>query len=290
MSLSKKAYNAIRRVVYNRKLSVPVNAIWQKIHDETSIGSISSMRLLLTVEDHKKLREWVKGETGSDPLTTEISGDREEVAAMSRDEKFATENVFSGMLWVSRLLGDIPLVQGNAVTPEGTLISVLADDILMDDIKTTVIIENGTVARGWYKCIVPDELATALMVYRGHGGLAASVRKWLAGLSSDIKKIGYFDFDPSGLGISVDYGMDAILIPDPLDGKLTKGINNKPDIHDKQLMSRPDLREQLPASCRQVLDWMTSNSRKCAVTQERLMVLEWPLRILELNDNSDRYS
>ena len=288
MALSKKAYNAIRRVVHNRMESVPVNAIWQWIHDETSIGSVSSMRLLLTVEDHKKLREWVIHETGSDPLTTEIAGDRTQVAAISRDEKFATENVFSGMLWVSCLASEIPLVQGDAVTPPGTLISVPADDILMNEIKTTVIIENGTVAKDWYKSIVPNELAMALMVYRGHGGTASTVRTWASNLSPDIRKIGYFDFDPSGLGIAIDYNMDAILIPDPLDDSLTEGINNKPDIHDKQLMNRPDLREQLPASCRQVFDWMTSDNRKCAVTQERLMVIGRPLRILELND--DTYS
>ena len=274
-------------MVYNRTLSVPVSAVWQKIHDETSIGSISSMQLMLTVEDHKKLREWVKGETGTDPLTTEISGDREEVAAMSRDEKFATENVFSGMLWVSRLSGEIPLVQGNAATPEGTLISVATDDISMDDIKTTVIVENGTVARNWYKCIVPDELATALIVYRGHGELASTVRAWLSSLNADIKKIGYFDFDPAGLGIAVDYNMDAILIPDPINDKLIKGINNKPESHANQLLKRPNLREQLPKSCHWVLNWMTSGRRQCAVTQERLMVLGWQLKILELTNDKD---
>ena len=284
MSLSKKEYNAIRRVVYNRTLSVPVNAVWQKIYDETSIGSISSMQLLLTVEDHKKLRDWVIHEIGTDPLTTKISGDRVEVATISRDEKFANENVFSGMLWANKPSGEIPLIQGNAVTPEGTLISVTTDDILMDDIKTIVIVENGIVARNWYKCIVPDDLATALIVYRGHGELASTVRAWLASLNTDIKKIGYFDFDPAGLGIAVDYNMEAILIPDPINDELTNGINNKPEIHVRQLLKRSDLYDQLPDSCRWVLNWMTSEGRKCAVTQERLMVLNWPLRILELTN------
>lgn len=285
MSLSKKAYNAIRRVVYNRTLCVPVNAVWQKIHDETSIGSISSRRLRLTIEDHKKLREWVKNETGADPLITPISGDREEVASISRDEKFATENVFSGILWANKPSGEIPLVQGNAVTPEGTMISVATDDISMDDIKTIVIVENGIVARNWHKCIVPDELATALIVYRGHGELASTVRAWLAGLNADIRKIGCFDFDPAGLGIAVDYGMDAILIPDPVNDELIKGINNKPGIHSKQLLNRPNLHEHLPKSCHWVFNWMTSEGRRCAVTQERLMVLGWEMRILELTND-----
>ena len=271
-------------MVYNRTLSVPVNAVWQKIYDETSIGSISSMQLLLTIEDHKKLRDWVIHEIGTDPLTTKISGDREEVATISRDEKFANENVFSGMLWVNKPSGDIPLVQGNAVTPEGTLISVATHDISIEDIKTTVIVENGIVARNWYKCIVPDELATALIVYRGHGELASTVREWLASLNAGIKKIGYFDFDPAGLGIAVDYEMDAILIPDPVNDDLITGINNKPDTHIKQLLNRPNLHGHLPKSCHWVFNWMTSEGRRCAVTQERLMVLGWQMRILELTN------
>ena len=282
MSLSKKSYNAIRRVVHNRTFNVTLNTVWQKIYDETGIGSISSKQLFLTSEDHKKLRSWVLLEVGVDPLTTKITGDRLDVAALSRDEKLATEAVFSGMMRASRLSGEIPLVQGNAVTPQGTLISVAADDILVNNIKTVIIVENGIAARDWYKCIIPDELVTALVVYRGHGSEAGVVRAWLSNLPADIRKIGCFDFDPAGLGIAVDYNMDAILIPDPLNDELIKGINNKPETHAKQLLNRPNLHEQLPGSCRWILNWMTSDGRQCAVTQERLMVLGWPLRILEL--------
>lgn len=287
MSLTRKAYSAIQRVVHNRTLNVALNTVWQQIHDETGVGNIFAKQLLLTYEDHNKLREWVKLEVGADPLTTRITGNRLEVAGLSRDEKLATEDVFSGMIWITRCSGDIPLMQGNAVTPEGTLISVKTSDILVDNIKTVIIVENGIVAREWYKCIVPDELATALVVYRGHGSEAEAARAWLYNLPADIRKIGYFDFDPAGLGIAVDYNMDAILIPDPINDELIKGINNKPGTHTKQLSNRPNLHEQLPKSCRWVLYWMTSEGRKCAVTQERLMVLRWPLRLLALSNNQD---
>ena len=285
--MSKKSYNAIRRVVHNRTSNVALNTVWQKIHDETGTGNISSKQLFLTSEDHKNLRDWVILEVGVDPLTTKITGDRLDAAALSRDEKLATEAVFSGMMRASRLSGEIPLVQGNAVTPQGTLISVAADDILVNNIKTAIIVENGIIARDWYKCIVPDELATALVVYRGHGSEAGAVRAWLSNLPADIRKIGCFDFDPAGLGIAVDYSMDAILIPDPLNDDLIEGINNKPETHAKQLLNRPNLYDQLPKSCHWVLSWMTSEGRKCAVTQERLMVLGWPLRILELTNDQD---
>lgn len=122
------------------------------------------------------------------------------------------------------------------------------------------------------------------MVYRGDSKDAKIVRKWLDSLPVDIKKIGYFDFDPAGLGMAIDYGLDAILIPDPLDNELVKGINSKPEVHVEQLMYRPDLGEQLPGSCRETWKWMVAEGRKCAVTQERLTVLGWQLRLLPVFD------
>ena len=285
MSLSKKGYSAIQRVLHNRTFRVALNAIWQDLHDELGIGSISAKQLLLTHEDHEKLRNWAALEVGADPLTTKIIGDRLEAAALVRNEKWATEGVFSKMIRVSKLSGEIPLTQGNAVTPRGTLLSVSASDILVNNITSVILVENGIVARYWYKSLVPEDLATALIVYRGHGSEAEATRAWLYNLPSDIKKIGYFDFDPAGLGIAVDYSMDAILIPDPLNDELIEGTNNKPETHGKQLTNRPNLAEQLPESCRSVWAWMTSEGKKCAVTQERLMVLGWPLRLLTFSNN-----
>ena len=285
MSLSKKGYNAIQRVLHNRMFRVALNAIWQDMHDELGIGSISKKQLLLTHKDHEKLRNWTAHEVGADPLTTKIIGDRLEAAALVKNEKWATEGVFSRMIRVSKLSGEIPLTQGNAVTPRGTLLSVSASDILVNKITSVILVENGIVARYWYKSLVPEDLAAALIVYRGHGSEAEATRTWLYNLPTDIKKIGYFDFDPAGLGIAVDYNMDAILIPDPLNDELIEGTNNKPETHGKQLTNRPNLAEQLPESCRSVWAWMTSEGKKCAVTQERLMVLGWPLRLLTFSNN-----
>ena len=82
--------------------------------------------------------------------------------------------------------------------------------------------------------------------------------------------------------MAIDYGMNGILIPDPLSNDLIHGLNNKPDAHVEQLMRRPNIRDKLPESCHEIWDWMISENRKCAVTQERLMVMGWPLRLLSL--------
>lgn len=280
MSLSKKTYSSIQRVLRNRTFRVAMNETWMAIHSEFGIGRVSAKHLLLTSDDHEKLRSWASLEAGADPLTTIVTGDRLEAASLARDEKWATDGVFSGMIQVTRLSGAIPLIQGNAVTPPGTLLSVAADDIRIDGVGAVILVENGTVARHWNQCRIPDDLSSALVVYRGHAKEAATVRSWLDGLPPSVRKIGFFDFDPAGLGIAIDYAMENILIPDPLDDELVRGSNNKPDAHVEQLMRRPDLRKQLPESCHTVWDWMMSDQRKCAVTQERLMILGWPLRVL----------
>ncbi|MDX2503907.1 MAG: hypothetical protein QNL62_05465 [Gammaproteobacteria bacterium] len=284
MALSKISYTSIHRVLHNRTFKVRLSAVWKDIYDELGIGEISDRHIILSPEDHDRLREWVLREAGTDPLTTKVSGDRLVAASLVRNEKWATDAVFSGMMHVNVKSGVVPLAQGDAATPPGTLLSVSVADIITKHVDTIVLVENGIVARYWHKCRIPAELSNALMVYRGHGADGRTVRQWVKQLPCTIKKIGYFDFDPAGLGMAIDYEMDAILIPDPLDNQLIKGINNKPESHVEQLMHRPGLGEQLPESCHEVWKWMTSEGRKCAVTQERMTEMDRPLRLLSIID------
>lgn len=283
MALSKKLYISIRRVLHNRTFKVPLSAAWREIHDESGVGYISAKHLVLSAEDHSKLREWVLLEAGADPLITKVGGDRLDAASVVRDEKWATDTVFAGMMQVNVISGAVPLKQGDAITPLGTLLSVTAADVLADRIDAVILVENGIVARHWHKCRFPSELSNALMVYRGHGAEGKTVRQWISELPPAVQKIGYFDFDPAGLGMVIDYNMGAILIPDPLDDRLVEGVNNKPESHVEQLARRPGLRDQLPESCRDVWAWMTKKGRRCAVTQERIMVMDWPLRLLAIS-------
>ena len=284
MTLSKKYYTAIQQVLRNQKSSVSLNTTWKHIHDESGIGSTSLKQLFFTAQDHEALRKWVSLEVGADPLITEVSGDRLEVASLVQNEKWATKNVFSGMIRVNMRSGEVPLSQGRVTTPSGTLLYVSAGDILVNEVAVVVLMENGVVARNWYKCRIPGELSNALMVYRGHDSEAEAVSLWLKSLPSEVKKVGYFDFDPSGLGMAIDYGVDAILIPDLLDDELVKGINNKQETHVDQLLHRPNLGSQLPKNCYEVWKWMTTENRKCAITQERLTVLGKHLRLLNITD------
>lgn len=280
MSLTKCAFNAIQKALHNLSFNPTLTDTWVQIHNELGVGTISNKKLILTSADHEKLRTWARLESGADPLTTVVSGDRLQTSTFVRNEKWASESVFAGMMQVNRISGSISLAHGEATTPAGTLLFVAAADIQINELSTVVVVENGIIARYWHKCQIPSELMTALMVYRGHSQDADTVRKWLAGLPSHVRKVGYFDFDPAGLGLAFDYGVSDILIPFPLSDDLLAGINNKSKSHVEQLLRRPDLRNQLSSSARDIFDWMTAAGRKCAITQERLLSMDYPLQLI----------
>jgi hypothetical protein len=282
MELGKQQFNSIQRVVKNRRFQVKANSLWKRIHNELGIGEISCSQLHLSVSDHQKLREFCRIETGLDPLDDHDISDRLTAAARTRNEKWAADSVFNGMISVNSATRSIHLKQGIATTPSGTLLQVMASDILVDSISKVLIIENGAIAMHWRLAKIPTELSDALMVYRGHGNDARSVINWLRQLPTHVQKFGYFDFDPSGLGMAVDYSLDGILVPDPLEENLLDGINNKPDTFDSQMRNRPNLREHLPQEYLDIYEWMTCRERKCAITQERITQLQWNLRLLKI--------
>ena len=279
-SPNKQTYNRIQRAVRQRSCRVPFNGTWQELHDALGVGVLDGQSLILSAADRDRLRGWARQEFGADPLQDDIGGDRLAVAAQARNEKWATEPVFSGMMQVNVRTGAVPLRQGSACTPPGTLLAVTASELLTEHLTATVLVENGIVARRWAQCHIPPDLTGALMVYRGHSSDVKVVSEWLDALPSTIRRVGYFDFDPAGIGMAIDYKVDALLIPTVLDESLVAGFMNKPESFSEQMARRPALGGQLPAALRDVWQWMVSH--RCAVTQESLTVSNRSLRLLPM--------
>lgn len=280
----KRYYSVVQSALQKRSYFVPANKTWSEIHNELGVGSLSGQQIKFTREDHATLRQWLQDEVGADPLNTRIKGDRLQVATLVSNEKWATQSVFSGMISVNAFSGCVPCHKPDGKTPPGTLLLVPAESLDVSRIGAVVLVENGIVARNWYKCSFPGDLAEALMVYRGHGAESEACASWLRSLPANVRKIGYFDLDPAGLGIAVDYDVDAILIPDLLDDSLLEGKNNKPDEFDKQIANRPELPRQLPPALTNLWEWMSADNRRCAITQERIMVLGSKLRLLSIKE------
>jgi hypothetical protein len=78
---SKKRWsNSIQRVLQNRTLKVPLSQTWKDISTELGVGNVRPKHLILSVDDHIKLRTYAKDEFGVDLLITKVGGDRLEAS------------------------------------------------------------------------------------------------------------------------------------------------------------------------------------------------------------------
>lgn len=285
MPLSKRAFSSIQRVVRNRTFTVKLSNIWTEIYNELGVGEVLGKNLNLSKDDHQTLRNWFFKNSGIDPLTDDVPGDRLEVAKVTNNEKFSSIPVFNGFISICSRQKEISLQQGTATTPRGTLLRVKSSDITFAPSDKVVVTENGMAALHWHDFSIPGDVEESIMVYRGHDNEAQHVSRFLKSLPSSVLKIGFFDFDPAGIGMAVDYDCDAILIPDQLTDDLIVGINNKPDTFVDQMRKRPDLESIIPDTLLDLWSWMTSADRKCAITQERLLSNKQQLKLHHIKSN-----
>ncbi len=280
MELTKQLYGVIQAAARAGKTTVEYNKSWSMIHQELGIGSLDRGNLNVTSADWQKLRDWCKSVSGADPMYDDIDGDRIEVAGKFQDEKWSSKSAIADMCMVSSKSGVIPLKQGDVPVLQGTLISISLDDLALSRLDTIIVVENAIIARYWHDVLIPGSLDDALMIYRGHGENTRLLMDWLKALPSTVYKVGYLDFDPAGLGIAVDFELDAILVPDPIDQELVKGhTHNKPKVYHDQCRQRSNLMSQLSENWRPILSWM--NDHEAAVTQESIQARGYSLVLLE---------
>ena len=95
----KKAFQSIQAVLRQDKSEVRLSDLWRAIHDELTIGvRLPGGVLRLDAEDRRRLREYIRGLHGLDPLLDELDGDRVELAARTSNEKFSAQSVFGRFL------------------------------------------------------------------------------------------------------------------------------------------------------------------------------------------------
>lgn len=282
MKLGRQEIQVIQRGLRERSVQVPLNKTWRRIHDELGIGNPHRGKLDMRPRDWQQLRDWASSQVGIDVLAEEIpTGDRLALSTRLRHEKWSNEQVFEGMVWVARRAGTIATRTGGIQTPPGVLAMAASEEIVLDQIDRVVIVENGAAARCWHQANIPPNLEGALLLYRGHGAEGKAAATWLKALPARIRKIGFFDFDPAGLKLALDYEVDAILVPaDREDPALLAEPHNTPGSHEDQIR-RYAQRPALPLTWQALWEWMTSDGRRCALMQENLVARRWPLEIIE---------
>ena len=167
----KKAFQSIQAVLRQDKSEVRLSDLWRAIHDELTIGvRLPGGVLRLDGDDRRRLREYIRGLHGLDPLLDELDGDRVDLAARTSNEKFSAQSGFGGFLRLVSRRPEIHLHTGCASTPPGSALTVDPSLIMAESLGAmAVVVENGAVFSRWAKAA--EEGLVALAGFMVHAGV-----------------------------------------------------------------------------------------------------------------------
>ncbi|AFL74732.1 DUF7281 domain-containing protein [Thiocystis violascens] len=217
--LTRRHLLAVHRLLRERLDKVPNSAVWERIRLTFEIGEARGRDLHFSDEERQLLREQCRLAWGFDPLDGVPQGNRREVAVSAIDEKIAAERPDDRHV----------LVKGRLPEPLPPLASDLSlrlpiSSLNPDAIGQVVVIENLDSFDDWHAFRSPDELADALVLYRGHGGLARGARNLLSVLPEHSPVTVFPDWDPAGLQIAQTLPRaDGLLVPELNERLLAKG-------------------------------------------------------------------
>lgn len=284
MALNRRQFQTIQRFLRERGFRTPINHCWHTVIDLWGLGRIEGKEYCVRAEEKEALRQHCIALTGSDPVSSDMSGNRMELAMQGLDEKLSGQSVFGDLIQVARgNNSSIHLSTGEARTPPGTLLSVRPDELTIKVLSHVIVIENGAAMRYWHS--INQEKFRArnpLFVYRGHNESARHVNRWLATLPPSVERIGYFDFDPAGIQMGFSHpSLDAVLVPDV--GNLSAMELEELKKHNKEevfFQQSARITEQSLSSSGKPLMRTVLEERWC-LTQESMLSLKIPLTKVE---------
>ncbi len=273
-------FTSIQRLLKSGAKKVRLSETWGSIYGETSIGVKQGRYLYFTSQNRRALREWAKMNSGADPLTTSLDGDRMEMAAKVYNEKWASKPVKEGMIEVYRPV-PIPLCDGGEVSvPGGAFLTIHKDSIDYSKVPHIIVSENLEPVLKWADVSLSEHLTDALVIYRGDKGTSERAVKVLVESDIPSTKIGWFDFDPAGFTIAESFkGLDTLLLPDLAEVERTINVSRYREHYIAQ-PKKVSYNGSLPSS---LLEWMDTN--RCALTQE--LIISKAIRLVRGDDKDD---
>lgn len=273
-----REFNLIQRFLRGGKDRVRLNATWQKLYDEEGIGVLTGGTLVFSPSDRASLVDWFKGKTGINPLVQgSIQGDRIDVAEISTNEKLSTNAVFSGEVRVAARQGvEILTINGPALTPPGSSLVIDIASLILNG-TSIIIVENGAVMRRINELVMAPTHVNSVFVYRGHNSDAEAVSKMVAS-NMDVEFIGFYDFDPAGLMMAIETGLDELVLPTFTDEMLKAGILekfNQPNKFWEQSAIFERLKRKAPDTLKEILSLMAKY--ELAIMQEHLIAHNIPV-------------
>ncbi|MDB2386386.1 hypothetical protein N9W21_03475 [Shewanella sp.] len=202
--LTKVHANLIANVLRKRIGKVSFSANWQKIFAELEVGDVdeSSRALRFSAEQLHQLNQMSTVYFGSELLNDSFEGTRTEVAKHSRYEKLAaiTPDEQYVLLKPHPFYAGLPLEYSLRI-PLTHIIELLKSQAT--PITHLVIVENLDAFDCWQQFSVDESLNNALVVYRGHNGLAKGLSALLELLPQSIAVVAFVDVDPAGIQIAL---------------------------------------------------------------------------------------
>ncbi|GAA4650966.1 hypothetical protein GCM10023116_32490 [Kistimonas scapharcae] len=287
MNLSRQQLQAIRTLIRSHQQERQYNAVWRSIHETYGLGTVTGRKIQFGSPDIRRLQQLVERDTGLNLMTDDLSGNRVELAGRTANEKLSGQAVFSDLIWVrAPTHGLLRISDADVVTPPSSILAVSGDVELSKDVPL-IVVENGIVFRYFNHYALPESLRSAVIIYRGHGLHARYVLDLIQREKGRRKVVGFFDFDPAGLCLSLDTGVSYILIPrlwrDPLDQHKMKPFNKTCEFVSQQATLKARA-EAYTGTFKTIADAMLKQG--WSLTQEHIMAHTLEMEICMVDDHA----
>ncbi|MBQ0763163.1 DUF7281 domain-containing protein [Marinobacter psychrophilus] len=278
----KAEFKAIATLLQGSKRSAARNKVWTRIHHETGLGTVSRRDFLFSEDELNKLRQYGRSLTGGelDPLFYKPAGLRMDMAEVHNNEKFTSHSVFGSLMLMATAGGARVVINGEpSATQPGSILAVKPDPINREALtqQKLIVIENGSLMPDWSRIVLPEAWQDAVLLYRGHGENARDVIKLALAQPSDRLAF-YYDFDPAGMAMALNWGRGHILVPQDwpaLDCSASGGLSQRGTYRQQHASLNMAQAAARTEQQRRILAFMAN--QECAIMQEHITARALPL-------------
>ena len=278
----KAEFKAITKLLQAGKRETARSDVWKRIHQETGLGAVRGNKFLFSEDELDKLRKYGLSLTGGelDPLFQKPARSRMDTAEIHNNEKFTSQSVFGSLLLLATA-GDASVsINGEpSATQPGSVLAVKPGAIDREALtqQRLIVIENGSLMPDWHRVYLPPTWQDAVLLYRGHGENAREVNKLVQAQPSERLGL-YYDFDPAGMAMALNWGKGNILLPQDwlaLDCSAAGGLSQRSTYRQQYAELKIAQAAAGTDQQRSILAFMAAH--ECAIMQEHITVRALPL-------------
>ena len=278
----KAEFKAITKLLQAGKREIARSDVWKRIHEETGLGAVRGNKFLFSEDELDKLRQFGRSLTGGelDPLFYQPAGPRMDMAEIHSNEKFTSQSVFGSLLLLATAGDARVFINGQAsATQPGSVLAVKPDAIDCQALaqQNLIVIENGSLMPDWHRILLPQAWQHAVLLYRGHGENVRDVNQLAQAQPSDRLAL-YYDFDPAGMAMALNWGRGHILVPQDwpaLDCSAAGGLSQRSTYRQQHTELKIAQAAAVTDQQRGILAFMAAH--ECAIMQEHITARALPL-------------